>query len=95
MGIFSIFPYFSFGKNQLSIVFIAGNVFQEKFKEANTSLELGLSYNLQVRDQPLYHVLLGAIQRYHGDTAACAQSMRTALSLNTGHIDYRYYSGES
>ncbi|XP_046679788.1 LOW QUALITY PROTEIN: tetratricopeptide repeat protein 21B-like [Homalodisca vitripennis] len=57
---------------------------QDKYEEANASLELGLSYNLQVRERPLYHVLLGAIQRHHGDTQACAQSMRTALSLNKG-----------
>ncbi|XP_054257864.1 tetratricopeptide repeat protein 21B-like [Macrosteles quadrilineatus] len=57
---------------------------QDQFNEANSSLELGLSYNLQVRERPLYHVLLGAIQRYHGDNTGCVQSMRTALQLNKG-----------
>lgn len=63
---------------------MSNGLYQEKYQEANASLELGLSYNLQVRERPLYHVLLGAIQRYHDDAAACVQSMRTALSLNTG-----------
>lgn len=47
-------------------------------------MELGLSYNLQVRERPLYHVLLGAVQHHHDDAEACVQSMRTALSLNKG-----------
>lgn len=57
---------------------------QEQHPEAHICLEQGLSCNLQIQERPLYHVLVGTIQRNQGDHTACIKSMQTALSANTG-----------
>uniref|UniRef100_A0A1B6BXL6 Tetratricopeptide repeat protein 21B n=2 Tax=Clastoptera arizonana TaxID=38151 RepID=A0A1B6BXL6_9HEMI len=60
---------------------------QEQFTEAQTCLEQGLSCNLQIQERPLYHLLVGTMQRNQGDHSACVKSMQTALTANNG--DYK------
>ena len=50
--------------------------------QAAQHLEMGLSYNFEVRDHPLYHLLMARIQRTHrNDAEAALASLRTALVL--------------
>ena len=42
-------------------------VAQGHYESASQTLEIGLSYNFKVRDDPLYHMILGAVARENGD----------------------------
>jgi tetratricopeptide repeat protein 21B len=56
---------------------------QDNQVQAAQWLEMGLSYNFQVRDHPLYHLLLARIQRLHKkDYEAALASLRNALVLS-------------
>ena len=46
-------------------------------------LEQGLSCNLQVQEEPVYHVLLGCVQRNSNNNVDCIKSMKTALAINS------------
>jgi len=55
--------------------------YQGKYQLASQSLEVGLSYNFKIRDEPLYHLIVGMVQREAGDLDSCAKSCQTAMSL--------------
>lgn len=55
---------------------------QNNLAQAAQYLEMGLSYNFQVRDHPRYHLLLAKIQRQRKDTDACLSSIRMAMILS-------------
>lgn len=40
---------------------------QGQYENASQTLEIGLSYNFKVRDDPLYHMILGSIAKENGD----------------------------
>ncbi|XP_012939708.1 tetratricopeptide repeat protein 21B isoform X2 [Aplysia californica] len=54
---------------------------QNNFKLANQSLEVGLSYNFQVRDHPLYHLILARILKKQGDSAEAVKTLQMAMAL--------------
>ncbi|RZF44920.1 hypothetical protein LSTR_LSTR013786 [Laodelphax striatellus] len=54
-----------------------------QYDQAEASLESVLSYNLEVRERPLYHLLLGCVHRFHGDHDSCVTSLKTALSTES------------
>lgn len=56
------------------------------FDQAEASLERALSFNLEVRERPLYHLLLGTVHRFHGDHESCINSLKTALSINNERL---------
>lgn len=55
--------------------------YQGKYQLASQSLEVGLSYNFKIRDEPLYHLIIGMVQREAGDLDSCVKSCQTAMSL--------------
>ncbi|KAK2186994.1 hypothetical protein NP493_181g04009 [Ridgeia piscesae] len=54
---------------------------QNNFKAANQSLEVGVSYNFEVRDHPLYHLIRSRIFRKQGDVAEAAKTLQLAMTL--------------
>ncbi|XP_029176908.1 tetratricopeptide repeat protein 21B-like [Nylanderia fulva] len=55
--------------------------YQGKYQVASQSLEVGLSYNFKIRDEPVYHLIIGMVQRQAGDLENCVKSCQTAMSL--------------
>lgn len=55
--------------------------YQGKYQLASQSLEVGLSYNFKIRDEPIYHLIVGMVQREAGDLQNCIKSCQTAMSL--------------
>lgn len=55
--------------------------YQGKYQLASQSLEVGLSHNFKIRDEPLYHLIVGMVQREAGDLDSCVKSCQTAMSL--------------
>jgi len=55
--------------------------YQGKYQLASQSLEVGLSYNFKIRDEPVYHLIIGMVQREAGDLQNCVESCQTAMSL--------------
>ncbi|XP_041371664.1 tetratricopeptide repeat protein 21B-like [Gigantopelta aegis] len=62
---------------------------QNNFKQANQSLEVGLSYNFEVRDHPVYHLIKARILKKQGDMAEAVKTLQLAMLLpgvkRTGH----------
>ncbi|XP_048668367.1 tetratricopeptide repeat protein 21B isoform X2 [Marmota marmota marmota] len=54
---------------------------QEKFKLCSQSLELCLSYNFNVRDYPLYHLIKAQSQKKMGEIAEAIKTLHMAMSL--------------
>ncbi|KAK7092869.1 tetratricopeptide repeat protein 21B-like [Littorina saxatilis] len=54
---------------------------QNSFKLANQSLEVGLSYNFEVRDHPLYHLIRARILKKQGDLAEAVKTLKMAMIL--------------
>nr|XP_006812059.1 PREDICTED: tetratricopeptide repeat protein 21B-like [Saccoglossus kowalevskii] len=54
---------------------------QGSFKQASQSLEQGLSYNFEVRESPLYHLIKARIQKRQGDIEDAARTLQTAMTL--------------
>ncbi|PVD35924.1 hypothetical protein C0Q70_02893 [Pomacea canaliculata] len=54
---------------------------QNNFKQANQSLEVGLSYNFEVRDHPLYYLISARILKKQGDIKEAAQMLKQAMAL--------------
>lgn len=48
---------------------------------ASSSLQTGLSYNFEVREAPLYHVINAAIMAAEGKHADRTKSLQTAMAL--------------
>ncbi|XP_024883168.1 tetratricopeptide repeat protein 21B-like [Temnothorax curvispinosus] len=55
--------------------------YQGMYQLASQSLEVGLSYNFKIRDEPVYHLIVGMVQREAGDLQNCVKSCQTAMSL--------------
>lgn len=55
--------------------------YQGKYQLASQNLEVGLSYNFKIRDEPVYHLIIGMVQRQAGDLQNCIKSCQTAMSL--------------
>ncbi|XP_070546763.1 tetratricopeptide repeat protein 21B-like [Ptychodera flava] len=51
------------------------------FKQASQSLEQGLSYNFEVREAPLYHLIKARIQKRKGDIEDSVKTLQTAMTL--------------
>ncbi|KAK2581329.1 hypothetical protein KPH14_008102 [Odynerus spinipes] len=54
--------------------------YQGHYQLASQSLEVGLSYNFKIRDDPIYHVITGIIQKENGDLENCIKSFELAMS---------------
>ncbi|XP_013391055.1 tetratricopeptide repeat protein 21B [Lingula anatina] len=54
---------------------------QGNFKQASQSLEVGLSYNFEVREHPLYHLIKARIQKKQGDFQDAVKTLQMAMSL--------------
>lgn len=52
---------------------------QGHYQLALQSLEVGLSYNFKVRDDPIYHMVNGIIQKETGDFENCIKSFELAM----------------
>ena len=48
---------------------------------AQQSLEVGLSYNFEVRDHPIYHLINAKVLKTQGKTADAIKTLQTALNL--------------
>ncbi|XP_050461458.1 tetratricopeptide repeat protein 21B-like isoform X2 [Cataglyphis hispanica] len=55
--------------------------YQGKYHLASQSLEVGLSYNFKIRDEPVYHLIIGMVHRQTGDLENCIKNCQTAMSL--------------
>lgn len=56
-------------------------VHRGQYQLASQTLEVGLSYNFKVRDNPNYHMILGMVAKENGDLENCIQNFRTAMSF--------------
>jgi len=54
---------------------------QGNFKLAEQSLEVGLSYNFEVRNHPLYHLIKARVQKKMGHPDESVSTMRAAMNL--------------
>nr|XP_033333087.1 tetratricopeptide repeat protein 21B-like [Megalopta genalis] len=53
---------------------------QGNYQLASQSLEVGLSYNFKIRDNPIYHLILGIVQKENKDIESAIKSFQTAMS---------------
>lgn len=62
---------------------------QGNYTLASQSLEVGLSYNFKVRDDPLYYLITGIIEKENDNFENCISSLQTAMTLmdNNNKID--------
>ncbi|XP_012284222.1 tetratricopeptide repeat protein 21B isoform X2 [Orussus abietinus] len=54
---------------------------QGRYQQASQSLEVGLSYNFKVRDNPIYHMIVGMVEKENGDINGCIRTFETAMSF--------------
>ncbi|KAF3423393.1 hypothetical protein E2986_01725 [Frieseomelitta varia] len=54
---------------------------QGNYQSASQSLEVGLSYNFKIRDNPIYHLITGMVQKETNDIEGSIKSFQTAMSL--------------
>ncbi|XP_067824088.1 tetratricopeptide repeat protein 21B-like [Heptranchias perlo] len=54
---------------------------QCNFKECSHSLEMGLSYNFQVRNHPIYHLIKARALKKMGNLTEAITTLKTAISL--------------
>ncbi|XP_050595800.1 tetratricopeptide repeat protein 21B-like [Bombus affinis] len=54
---------------------------QGNYQSASQSLEVGLSYNFKIRDNPIYHLITGMIQKETNDIEGSITSFQSAMSL--------------
>lgn len=52
---------------------------QGSYQLASQSLEVGLSYNFKVRDDPMYHLIVGMVEKENGNYDKCIASFRQAM----------------
>ncbi len=45
------------------------------------SLEVGLSYNFEVRDHPIYHLITAKVQRERGEAREAVRTLQQAMKL--------------
>ncbi|XP_054015603.1 tetratricopeptide repeat protein 21B-like [Hylaeus anthracinus] len=53
---------------------------QGNYQQASQSLEVGLSYNFKIRDNPIYHLIIGMVQRENKDVEGAMKSFQAAMS---------------
>ncbi|CAK9800778.1 Tetratricopeptide repeat protein 21B [Anthophora quadrimaculata] len=53
---------------------------QGNYHLASQSLEVGLSYNFKIRDDPIYHLITGMVQKENNDIESAIKSFKTAMS---------------
>lgn len=53
---------------------------QGNYQLASQSLEVGLSYNFKIRDNPIYHLITGMVQKQANDMEGAIKSFQTAMS---------------
>ncbi|XP_031832068.1 tetratricopeptide repeat protein 21B [Nomia melanderi] len=53
---------------------------QGNYQLASQSLEVGLSYNFKIRDNPIYHLIIGIVQKENKDIESAIKSFQTAMS---------------
>lgn len=53
---------------------------QRNYQLASQSLEVGLSYNFQIRDNPIYHLIIGMVQKENNDIEDAIKSFQAAMS---------------
>lgn len=51
------------------------------FKQANQSLEYGLSYNFQIKNQPTYHLIKSRIFKKQGNLQEALKTLQLAMQL--------------
>ncbi|XP_068223465.1 tetratricopeptide repeat protein 21B-like [Palaemon carinicauda] len=56
-------------------------LFQGNYKQAQQSLEVGLSYNFEVREQPTYHLVRARVLKKEGQYAEAIKTLKSCLSL--------------
>lgn len=56
-------------------------VHQGNFKAANQSLDIGLSYNFEVREHPLYHLIKARIFKKQGEYDQARNTLQAAMAL--------------
>ncbi|XP_060828682.1 tetratricopeptide repeat protein 21B-like [Bombus pascuorum] len=54
---------------------------QGNYQSASQSLEVGLSYNFKIRDNPIYHLITGMVQKETNDIEGSITSFQLAMSL--------------
>ncbi|XP_033195611.2 tetratricopeptide repeat protein 21B [Bombus vancouverensis nearcticus] len=54
---------------------------QGNYQSASQSLEVGLSYNFKIRDNPIYHLITGMVQKETNDIEGSITSFQSAMSL--------------
>lgn len=54
---------------------------QGHYLNAQQSLEVGLSYNFEVRDHPIYHLINAKVLKEQGDLTAAIKTLQTAMQL--------------
>ena len=54
---------------------------QGNFLNAQQSLEVGLSYNFEVRDHPIYHLINAKVMKTNGNIQESIKTLQTALNL--------------
>ncbi|XP_043250172.1 tetratricopeptide repeat protein 21B-like [Colletes gigas] len=50
------------------------------YQLASQSLEVGLSYNFKIRDNPIYHLITGIVQKENRDVEGAIKSFQAAMS---------------
>ncbi|XP_015435136.1 PREDICTED: tetratricopeptide repeat protein 21B-like [Dufourea novaeangliae] len=53
---------------------------QGNYQLASQSLEIGLSYNFNIRDNPIYHLIVGMVQKENKDIENAIKSFRAAIA---------------
>lgn len=56
-------------------------VHQGNFLNAQQNLEVGLSYNFEVRDHPLFHLINAKVQKDQGNINEAEKTLKKALEL--------------
>ena len=60
----------------ISLLIIEGNMMN-----AQQSLEVGLSYNFEVRDHPIYHLINAKVMKTNGNMEDAIKTLQVALNL--------------
>eukprot|EP00057_Strongylocentrotus_purpuratus_P033961 XP_793431.3 PREDICTED: tetratricopeptide repeat protein 21B [Strongylocentrotus purpuratus] len=51
------------------------------YQKSSQSLEMGLSYNFEVREMPLYHLIKARTQKKMGEMEECCKTLQAAMAL--------------
>ncbi|XP_071507875.1 tetratricopeptide repeat protein 21B-like [Diadema antillarum] len=54
---------------------------QGNYQQSSQSLEVGLSYNFEVREMPLYHLIKARTQKKMGEMEECCKTLQAAMAL--------------